>query len=77
MRVFLKAFSLFALIFSAAYIARVLIVLDVVPIADSEQSGWPIQIAFVLTSVQNMGLLGIVLVVLVALLKQLRSRVTR
>lgn len=42
MRIFLKAFLLFALIFSAAYIVRILTVSDVVPIADVEQSGWQI-----------------------------------
>ena len=77
MRIFLKVFILFALIFSTAYIARILTVPNVIPIAHGEQSGWQVQIAFVLTSVKNIGLLGIVLVVLVALLKQLRSRVTR
>ena len=46
MRIFLKSFLLFALIFSAAYMVRILIVPDVVPIADGEQSGWQIQIAF-------------------------------
>jgi hypothetical protein len=77
MRIFLKTFLLFALIFSAAYIARILIVPDVAPIADAEQSGWPIQIAFVLTSVQNVGLFGMALVMLLALLKQFRSLITR
>ena len=77
MRIFLKAFLLFALIFSAAYIARILIVPNVVPIADGEQSGWQVQIAFVLTSVQNIGLFGMGLVMLLALLNQFRSLVTR
>ena len=77
MRIFLKAFLLFALIFSAAYIVRILTVPDVVPIADVEQSGWQIQIAFVLLSVQNIGLFGMGLVMLLALLNQFRSLVTR
>ena len=77
MRIFFKAFMLFALIFSAAYIARMLTVPNVIPIADGEQSGWQVQIAFVLTSVQNIGLFGMGLVMLVGLLKQLRSLVIR
>jgi hypothetical protein len=77
MRIFLKSVLLFALIFSAAYIARILIVPNVVPIADGEQSGWQVQIAFVLTSVQNIGLFGMGLIVLLGLLKQFRSLAIR
>ncbi len=77
MRGFFKAFLLFSLIFSVAYIARMLTVPDVVPIADAEQSGWPVQIAFVLTSVQNVGLFGIALVVLLAILTELRNLLPR
>jgi hypothetical protein len=75
MRVFLKSLALFALIFVAAYVARVTIVLDVVPIADGEQSGWQVQVAFVITTVQNIGLIGIALVMLVALSSRLKSPV--
>ena len=77
MRIFLKVFLLFALIFSATYIARILTVPNVIPIADGEQSGWQVQIAFVLTSVQNIGLFGMGLVILLGLLKQLRSLLVR
>jgi hypothetical protein len=77
MRIFLKSFLLFALIFSAAYIARILIVPNVMPIADGEQPGWQVQVAFILTSIQNIGLIGLALVVVLALLTQLRSLVTR
>jgi hypothetical protein len=77
MRIFFKAYLLFALIFSAAYIARMLTVPNVIPIADGEQSGWQVQIAFLLTSVQNIGLFGMGLVMLVGLLKQFRSLVIR
>ena len=77
MRIFLKAFSLFALFFSIAYIARTLTVPDVVPIADTEQSGWPVQIAFILTSVQNIGVFGMALVMLLAMLTQFRSLLAR
>jgi hypothetical protein len=77
MRIFFKAYLLFALIFSAAYIARMLTVPNVIPIADGEQSGWQVQIAFLLTSVRNIGLFGMGLVMLVGLLKQFRSLVIR
>jgi hypothetical protein len=77
MRIFLKAILLFALFFSAAYIARLSIVPNILPIADSEQSGWQVQIAFILTSVQNIGLFGMGLVMLLGLLKQFRSLVIR
>ena len=77
MRIFLKVFILFALIFSTAYIARILTVPNVIPIAHGEQSGWQVQIAFVLTSVQNIGLFGMGLVMLLGLLKQFRSLVVR
>ena len=77
MRIFLKSFLLFVLTFSAAYVARILIVPDVVPIADGEQSGWQVQIAFLLTSVQNIGLFGMALVVILALLNRVRNLITR
>jgi hypothetical protein len=77
MRIFLKTFLLFALIFSVAYIARILTVPDVVPITDAEESGWPVQIAFVLTSVQNVGLFGMAMVILLALLNRLKNLVAR
>jgi hypothetical protein len=72
MRPFLRSLLLFALIFSAAYVARVTIVPNVVPIADGEQPGWQVQVAFVLSSVQNIGLMGMAVVVLLALSSQLK-----
>ena len=54
MRNFLKAFLLFALFFAVAHITRISIVPDSLPIADGHQSGWQVQIAFVLMSVENM-----------------------
>jgi hypothetical protein len=50
---------------------------DVVPITEGEQSGWQIDVAFFLTSVQNIGLSGTALVVLLALLHQFRNLVAR
>jgi hypothetical protein len=46
---------------------------NVAPVAEGEQSNWQIQVAFALMSAQNIGLLGMVLVVLVVL----SSRVKR
>jgi hypothetical protein len=77
MRTFLESLLLFASIFIAAYVARILIVPEVAPITEGEQSGWQIDVAFILTSVQNIGLSGTTLVVLLALLHQFRNLVIR
>jgi hypothetical protein len=77
MRVFLKTFLLFALIFSVAYVARILTVPEIVPIADAEESSWQVQIAFALTSVQNVGLFGMILIILLALVNWFRHLVKR
>ena len=70
---FLKSLLLFASIFAAAYVTRILIVPNVVPIAEGEQSNWQVQIAFFLMSVQNIGLFGMVLIVLVASSSQIKK----
>jgi hypothetical protein len=77
MRIFLRSFLLFALTFSVAYIVRILIVPGVVPIADGEQSGWQVQIAFLLMSVENIGLFGMAIVMILALLNRLKGLVAR
>jgi hypothetical protein len=77
MRIFCKSLSLFALVFLAAYVARILVVPNVTPVADGEQSHWQIQVAFFFTSVQNIGLIGMTVVMLLALLSQLKSLVAR
>jgi hypothetical protein len=77
MRIFLKAFLLFALFFSAAYVARISIVPNSLPIADGHQSGWQVQTAFLLMSVENIGLFGMAIVILLALLNRFRSLVAR
>jgi hypothetical protein len=77
MRIFLRAFLLFALFFAAARIARI----SIVPIAGrsqiGHQSGWQVQIAFVLISVENIGLFGMAIVMLLALLNRFRRLVAR
>ena len=77
MRSFLKAFLLFALFFAVAHITRISIVPDSLPIADGNQSGWQVQIAFVLMSVENIGLFGMAIVMLLALLNRFRRLVAR
>ena len=77
MHTFLKSLLLFASIFAAAYVARILIVPNVAPIAEGDEPNWQIQIAFLLTSVQNIGLFGMVLVVLVALPTQVKNLIIR
>jgi hypothetical protein len=77
MRSFLKAFLLFALFFATAHITRISIVPDGLPIADGHQSGWQVQIAFVLMSVENIGLFGMAIVVLLALVNRFRRLVAR
>ena len=77
MRTSLKSLLLFASIFTAAYVARILIVPDVLRSTEGEQSGGQIFVAFFLTSVQNIGLSGTALVVLLALLHQFRNLVIR
>jgi hypothetical protein len=77
MKNFLKSLLLFASVFAAAYAARILIVPNVMPIAEGEQSSWQIDVAFLLTSVQNIGLFGMILVILLALLNQFRNVAAR
>jgi hypothetical protein len=77
LRIFLKLLALFGLIFLAAYVARVTIVPNAMPIADGEQPGWQVQVAFVVTSIQNIGLIGMALVMAVALSSQLKSLIAR
>jgi hypothetical protein len=77
LRIFLKLLALFGLIFLAAYVARVTIVPNAMPIADGEQPDWQVQVAFVVTSIQNIGLIGMALVVAVALSSQLKSLIAR
>ena len=73
MRIFLKLLLLFASIFLVAYVARVTFVPDAMPIADGEQPGWQVQVASLLASVQNLGLIGMALVTLVPVQKPGRA----
>jgi hypothetical protein len=61
MRPFLKLLLLFALTTGTAYLASRAIVPDAVAVADSEQPQWYLQLAFVLRSIELIGLGGMAL----------------
>ena len=62
MRAYLKLLVLFALTAGAAWLASRTLVPDAVPVADSEQPQWYLQLAFVLRSIELIGLGGMALV---------------
>ena len=62
MRSYLRLLLLFALTAGAAYLASRAFVPDAVPVADSERPQWYLQLAFVLRSIELMGLGGMALV---------------
>ena len=62
MRSFLTLLMLFALTAGTAYLASRMIVPDAVPVADSELPQWYLQLAFVLRSIELIGLGGMALV---------------
>ncbi len=63
MRAYLRLLLLFALTAAAAYLASRIFVPDAVPVADSEQPQWYLQLAFVLRSIELIGLGGMALVI--------------
>jgi len=73
MLTYLKALSLFALVFGLAFLSHKAIVPNVVPIADGEQSNWQVQLAFVLVSLENIGLGGAALVFVALALDRLQG----
>jgi hypothetical protein len=72
MRMFLKPLALFALIAVFGYFVRIVVAPDVQPIGDREQAGWDVHLAFVLTSIQNIGLIGLAIVSVLALSTEIR-----
>jgi hypothetical protein len=62
MRTYLKLLLLFALTAGAAWLTSRAFVPDAVPVADSEQPQWYLQLAFVLRSIELIGLGGMALV---------------
>jgi hypothetical protein len=71
MLAYLKSLWLFALIFGLAFLAHKMWVPDVVPVADGDQSNWQVQLAFVLMSLENIGLGGAGLVLVAQILKSI------
>jgi hypothetical protein len=68
LRLYLKFILLFAALFCAAYALRLVLVPDVVAIADSEQqSTWKVEVAFVLTTLEYLGAGGAALTLLLAI----------
>jgi hypothetical protein len=68
LKLYLKFIVLFAVIFCAAYALRHLVVPDIVAIADNDlpQSTWKVEVAFVLTTLENLGMGGAALTLLLA-----------
>jgi hypothetical protein len=62
MRAYLRLFLLFALTAGTAYLASRVLVPNAVPVADSEQPQWYLQLAFILRSIELIGLGGMALV---------------
>lgn len=64
MRAWLKLLLLFAVTAGAAFVASRIFVPDVVPVPDSEAPQWYLQLAFLLRSIELIGLGGVGLVLL-------------
>jgi hypothetical protein len=73
MLAYLKPLSLFAVVFVSAFLAHKVMVPNVVAVADGEQSNWQVQLAFVLVSLENIGLGGAVLVLVALVLDRLQE----
>jgi hypothetical protein len=74
MRAYLRLLLLFALTAGAAYLASRILVPNAAPVADSEQPQWYLQLAFVLRSIELIGLGGMVLVLVAGLAAWLGRR---
>jgi hypothetical protein len=73
-RAYVKIFLLFASVFVLAWALHRANVPNVVPVADGDgQSNWQVQTAFVLLTIENIGLGGAVLVVVAAILGRLQK----
>jgi hypothetical protein len=79
MRAYLRLFLLSASTAGAAYLASRMLVPDAMPVADSEQPQWYLQLAFILRSIELIGLGGMALVLIAGLSAWLtrRSATTR
>jgi hypothetical protein len=79
MRVYLRLLLLSVSVAGAAYLASRVLVPDALPVADGDQPQWYLQLAFILGSVEFIGLGGMVLVLVSGLSAWLtkRSAMTR
>ena len=79
MVVYLRLLLLSASVAGAAYLASRVLVPDALPVADSDQQQWYLQLAFVMRSIEFIGLGGMVLVLISGLSACLtrRSATTR
>jgi hypothetical protein len=79
MRVYLRLLLLSASIAGVAYLASQVFVPEALPVADSERPQWYLQLAFILRSVEFIGLGGMALVLIAGLSAWLarRSATTR
>lgn len=64
MRPYLKALLFFAMLFAASHVVRLIVTPGVTPVADNEQPTLKFLSAFVLKSLENIGLYGTVIVLL-------------
>jgi hypothetical protein len=76
MRAYLQLLLLSTLTTAAAYLASRALVPDALPVAASDQPHWYLQLAFVLRSIEFIGLGGMVLVPLSGLLVWLERRLS-
>jgi hypothetical protein len=74
MRVHLRLLLLSASVAGAAYLASRGLVPDALPVADSDQPQWYLQLAYILGSVEFIGLGGMVLVLVSGLSAWLTKR---
>ncbi|MGO9357779.1 MAG: hypothetical protein ACLP1D_08885 [Xanthobacteraceae bacterium] len=65
-RAYVKFFVLFAALFCAAYALRLAVVPDIVAVAEGEQATWRVEVAFVLVTLENLGIGGFALTLLLA-----------
>ena len=72
MRPYFKASLFFIILFSVSLTARMFIAPGVHPIAENGQSNFSLQVAFVLKSLEYIGLFGLIFVVLLAAFGWLR-----
>jgi hypothetical protein len=65
-------------VFVAAFAARHALVPDVVPIAVAEdQAPWTLQVAFLLTAIENIGAFGAAVIIVAALAQRIANRVAQ